>query len=190
MPKTRAPKASRFKSSATKPTQGLPDRETLLKYIREAGETDKAEIAKAFGLKGADRKALREMLKELQEAGDLGRRGRRGLAQAGALPPVGVVDVIEKDTDGDLMVRLTKGDDTDLVRLAPGRADPTGPAPGIGDRLLVRFETLENGETEARLIKRLGASVHKILGVIRKSNREVRVEPVAVSYTHLRSPRD
>ena len=178
MPKTRAPKASRFKSAAAKPTQGLPDRETLLKYIREAGETDKAEIAKAFGLKGADRKALREMLKELQEAGDLGRRGRRGLAQAGALPPVGVVDVIEKDNDGDLMVRLTKGDDTGLVRLAPGRSDPTGAAPGVGDRLLVRFETLENGETEARLIKKLGASVHKILGVIRKSNREVRVEPV------------
>ena len=42
MLKTRAPKASRFK---TKPAQGLPDRETLLKYIREAGETDKAEIA-------------------------------------------------------------------------------------------------------------------------------------------------
>ena len=178
MAKLRAPKASRFKSAASKPAQGLPDRETLLKYIREAGETDKAEIAKAFGLKGANRKALREMLKELQEGGELGRRGRRGLAQAGALPPVGVVDVIEKDTDGDLMVRLTKGDDTGLVRLAPGRGDPAGAAPGIGDRLLVRFETLENGETEARLIKKLGASVHKILGVIRKSNREVRVEPV------------
>jgi ribonuclease R len=37
---------------------------------------------------------------------------------------------------------------------------------------------LESGETEARLIKRLGQSAHKVLGVIRKHRREVRVEPV------------
>ncbi|HEY9235017.1 MAG TPA: ribonuclease R, partial [Phenylobacterium sp.] len=56
--------------------------------------------------------------------------------------------------------------------------EATGGAPGLGDRLLVRFETLENGETEARMIKRLGQSAHRILGVIRRANRQVRVEPV------------
>jgi ribonuclease R len=124
MAKLRAPKASRFASKATpKPTPGLPDRDTLIKFIREAGQTDKAEIAKSFGLKGADRKALREMLKELETSGALGKRGRRGLAEAGALPPVGVADVIERDNDGDLFVRLTKGEETPLVRLAPDRSE-------------------------------------------------------------------
>ena len=61
----------------TKPAQGLPDRDTLLRYIREAGETDKADIARVFGLKGADRRALREMLRELETSGALGKRGRR-----------------------------------------------------------------------------------------------------------------
>jgi ribonuclease R len=65
------------------------------------------------------------------------------------------------------------------VRLAPGKGDAAaGGAPGMGDRLLVRFEQLESGETEARLIKRLGQSAHKVLGVIRKHRRETRVEPV------------
>ena len=177
-PKSRALKASRFAKPSAKPAQGLPDRDTLLGFIRDAGETDKAEIAKAFGLKGADRKALRDMLRELEGSGALGKRGRKGLAQAGALPPVGVVDVTEKDADGELMVLLTKGDDTPLVRLAPDRRDAADAAPGMGDRLLVRFETLENGEVEARLIKRLGTTAHKVLGVIRKARREVRVEPV------------
>ena len=117
------------------------------------------------------------MLRELEAEGGLGRRGRRGLAAAGALPPVGVADVVERDADGELLVKLTKGEDAPLVRLAPGRHE-TGSAPGLGDRLLVRFETLENGEPEARLIKRLGQSAHRILGVIRKARREVRVEPV------------
>ncbi|WP_204319758.1 hypothetical protein, partial [Klebsiella pneumoniae] len=40
------------------------------------------------------------------------------------------------------------------------------------------FERLEGGEYEAKLIKRLGQSAHKILGVVRKARRETRVEPV------------
>src|SRR3982750_1751927 len=70
---------------------------------------------------GADRRALREMLQALEAEGALGKRGRRGFAEAGALPEVGVVDVVEKDPDGDLLVRLTKGQDAPLVPLTPGR---------------------------------------------------------------------
>jgi ribonuclease R len=179
MPRPRQPKATRFASKpAAKAALGLPDRETLLKHIRESGETDKAEIARAFGLKGADRRALREMLKALEEEGALGRRGRRGFAETGALPEVGVVDAVEKDPDGELLVRLTKGEDAPLVPLAPERHGDRGMAPGLGDRLLVRFVRLENGEFEARLIKRIGASAERVLGVVRKARREVRVEPV------------
>lgn len=178
MAKARIPKSARFSAKSYRPPQGLPDRETLLQFIREAGETDKADMAKAFGLKGNDRRALRDMLKQLEAEGALGKRGRKGFSEAGALPPVGVVDVVERDPDGDLLVKLTKGEDAPLVRLAPDRAGAIGSAPGLGDRLLVRFEALENGETEARLIKRLGQSAHRILGVVRKANKQVRVEPV------------
>ena len=109
------------------------------------------------------------MLRDLEDDGALGRRGRKGVAEAGALPPVGVVDVVERDADGDLFVRLTKGGEgPPLVRLAPGRGEAVAGAPGLGDRLLVRFEQLESGEYEARLIKRLGQSAHRILGVVRK----------------------
>lgn len=178
MAKARIPKNARFNAKSTRPPQGLPDRETLLKFIREAGESDKADMAKAFGLKGGERRALRDMIKSLEAEGALGKRGRKSFSEAGALPPVGVVDVVERDPDGELLVKLTKGEDAPLVRLAPDRAGAVGSAPGLGDRLLVRFETLENGETEARLIKRLGQSAHRILGVVRKANKQVRVEPV------------
>jgi len=94
MAKTRKPKSERF-AAARAP--GLPDRETLLRHIRETGETDRSELARTFGLKGADRRALREMLGELQAEGTLSRRGRKGVAETGALPPVGVVDVVERD---------------------------------------------------------------------------------------------
>ena len=107
------------------------------------------------------------------------RRGRGGSGGPTGLPPVGVVDVVEKDADGELFVRLTKADgEAPLTRLAPDRGEKNAGAPGLGDRLLVRFETLENGEPLARLIKRLGQSAHRILGVVRKERHEVRVEPV------------
>src|ERR1700712_1908549 len=171
MPKPNPPRTPRI-------PKGLPDKETLLKYIRDSGETDKAAIAKAFALKGEDRRALRVLLQTLEAEGALGRRGRRGFAEVGALPEVGLVDVVERDTDGELFVKLTKGEDAPLVVLAASRKGDVGPAPGMGDRLLVRFVKLESGEHEARLIKSLGAGAQRILGVIRKARREVRVEPV------------
>ncbi|HEY3694581.1 ribonuclease R [Phenylobacterium sp.] len=176
MARTRAPKASRFKSA--RPAQGLPERDALLEYVRRHPDAARAEIAQAFGLKGADRRALREMLRELEESGALVRRGGRRVSEAGALPPVGVADVVERDADGELWVRLTQGEDTPNARLVPDRNEPAAGAPGLGDRLLVRFERSESGDLEARLIKRLGQSAHRVLGVVRKSNREVRVEPV------------
>jgi ribonuclease R len=175
-PRTRPP---RHRAAAAAQVPGLPDRELLARFIREAGETDVSEIAKHFALKGEQRRALRQLLKAMQADGALGARGRKGVAEAGALPPVGVADVVERDADGDLFVRLTKaGEDAPNVRLAPDAREKAAGAPGLGDRLLVRFERLETGEIEARLIKRLGQSAHRVLGVVRKSRRETRIEPV------------
>ena len=162
----------------TRRPHGLPTKDELVRFLREAGEAEKSDIAKAFGLKGADRRALRDMLRELEGEGALGKRGRKGFAQAGSLPPTGVADVVERDADGDLFVRLVKaGSDAPLARLAPDSSEKAAGAPGLGDRLLVRFERVGD-QIEARLIKKLGQSAHRILGVIRKGRREVRVEPV------------
>ena len=161
-----------------RPALGLPDKETLVRFLREAGEADKADIARAFGLKGDERRMLREMLKALEADGRLGKRGRKGFSEAGALPPVGVADVVERDADGELYVRLVKGaDDAPKAVLMPDHAKAKGPAPGMGDRLLVKFQRGVDG-WEARLVKKLDADANRVLGVIRKSARETRVEPV------------
>ncbi len=182
-PRKISPKA-RFratKDSMTKtpkrPPAGLPDKDTLVAFLREAGEAEKADIARAFGLKGAERRLLREMLKELEAEGRLGKRGRRGFSEAGALPPVGVADVVARDADGEFYVELVKGAaDAPRAVLMPDR-EGRGPAPGMGDRLLVKFQRGPDG-WEARLVKKLDAETGRVLGVIRKSARETRVEPV------------
>jgi len=160
-----------------RPAAGLPDKDTLLAFLREAGEAEKADIARAFGLKGIERRQLREMLKTLEAEGALGKRGRKGFSEAGALPPVGVADVVDRDADGELYVELVKGgEDAPRALLLPDR-EGKSPAPGVGDRLLVKFTRGAEG-WEARLVKRLDAGTNRVLGVIRKSARETRVEPV------------
>jgi ribonuclease R len=164
--------------SPRRPVAGLPDEATLIAFLREAGSAEKTDIARHFGLKGGERRALREMIRALEEAGKLGKRGRKGFSEVGALPPVGVADVVERDLDGELYVRLVEASaDAPRALLIPDNGGKTGPAPGMGDRVLVKFARGEDG-WEARLIKKLDAGANKVLGVIRKSNKEVRVEPV------------
>ncbi|MEO1532909.1 MAG: hypothetical protein AAFU72_12125, partial [Pseudomonadota bacterium] len=57
---------------------GLPSKEQILEWVRENPHHGaKRDIAKAFGIKGADRVALKELLRELEEEGALARKGRR-----------------------------------------------------------------------------------------------------------------
>jgi len=107
------------------------------------------------------------------------RGGPRRPSRASGVEPVAVVDVVDRDADGDLFVRPARADaETPAIRLAPASGESVAGAPGLGDRLLVRFDVSENGEREARLIKRLGQSAHRVLGVVRGVGRQARLEPV------------
>ena len=107
-----------------RPPAGLPARDTLLAFLREQGSAEKTDIARHFGLKGGDRRALREMIRELEAEGKLGKRGRKGFSEAGGLPPVGVAEVVERDVDGDFFVALVQAsDDAPRAVLVP---DNTG----------------------------------------------------------------
>jgi len=107
------------------------------------------------------------------------RVGPRRTSRPGEIEPVIVVDVADRNADGDLYVRPTRaGPDAPLIRLAPTKGESAAGAPGLGDRLLVRIDVDEGGERLARVLKRLGDSVQRSLGVVRKTRRETRVEPV------------
>ena len=163
--------------SPKRPVAGLPDKDTLLAFLREGGEAEKSDIARAFGLKGAERRMLREMLRELEAEGKLGKRGRKGFAEAGTLPPVGVADVVARTDDGELLVQLVKGEADAPQAVLVADKERRVSAPAMGDRLLVKFSRTGEG-WEARLVKKLDAGGSKILGVVRKGHRDVRIEPV------------
>ena len=153
-------------------------RERVLEAVRKAGAgAHKSDIARELGIGPDQKKELRHLLRELEESGALGRSGRRSYTDAQALPQSGVMDVLDTDPDGELLARMRgpEGYFGPPVRLAPGEARRMKgeAAIGIGDRVLARLHRGEDGEYEARIIKRLGQSAHRILGVYR-ANKDPR----------------
>ncbi len=147
-------------------------RERVLEAIRKSGgKAQKRDIARELGIGPDQKKELREILRGLEGEGALGRAGRKAYADAQSLPESGVMDILDRDADGELLARMrgTEGYFGPLVRLAPGeaRAMRGEAAIGIGDRVLAKLVRDDDGELIARIVKRLGQSAHRILGVYR-----------------------
>jgi ribonuclease R len=156
--------------------QSLPTKDDVLAFIgRQRGKVGTREIARAFGLKNADRADLKQMLRELADEGRVERR-RKKLHHPGTLPQVVVADVVARDADGELLAIPTEWDEAEhgpvpRVRMLAARRARPGETPGVGDRALLRVE--ETGETDdpiryrGRVIKLIDRARQRLLGVYR-----------------------
>ena len=160
----------------------FPTRADLLAYLSEHPAATKRDLARHFDLKGGEKIALKRILRDLMDEGDVKRGRGKKLTRAGDVPEVTVVEIIAQDPDGDMLCRPAHWDqegEPPRIVLTPG-ADKAveGPALGIGERFLARLKRTDEGY-DARIIKRLGASAHKALGVFRRIGKHGgRVEPV------------
>ncbi|MFL4978798.1 MAG: ribonuclease R [Xanthobacteraceae bacterium] len=154
----------------------LPSKQDLLAFIGSRdGKAGKREIARAFGIKGGDRVALKNMLRELADEGQVEHR-RRKLKPAGHLPSVVLADITGRDGDGELIAVPTEWDEeahgpAPKIRLVTPRRQRPGEAAGVNDRALIRVEeTGEDGEEirhSGRVIKIIDRARHRVLGVFR-----------------------
>jgi ribonuclease R len=155
---------------------GLPSREDVLAFIgTHKGKAGVREIARAFGLKNADRAALRQMVRGLTDEGALEGR-RKKLHHAGTLPSVVLADVTHRDADGELIAVPTEWDveahgEAPRIRIHVPRKARPAEIPGVGDRVLTRTEeTGEEGEAirhSGRVIKVLDRGKQRQIGIFR-----------------------
>ena len=76
---------------STKPY--FPSKDEIVAFIgKQPGKVGTREIARAFGLKNADRAALKRMLRELSDDGVVEQR-RKKLHRPGSLPHVVMADI-------------------------------------------------------------------------------------------------
>ncbi|WP_182466704.1 ribonuclease R family protein [Sphingomonas gilva] len=150
-----------------KRTPGLPSRQQILDFISTSDTpAGKREIARAFGLSGADKVALKALLKDMADEGLIDSAPGRAFHKMGGLPKVTVL-------------RVTDVDDGGTIWAAPERWEAEGvPQPrlrvrekgkksalGVGDRILARTEEAGKGWI-AHPMKRLARGEELMLGVL------------------------
>jgi ribonuclease R len=153
-----------------------PTKQQILAFIGEqSGRVGTREIARAFGLKNADRAALKRTLRELADEGSVAQRKKK-LHHPGTLPQVVLADIGTRDADGELIAIPTEWDEEahgapPKIRVrVPRRARP-GEVAGVGDRALLRVE--ESGEDDepirysGRVIKIVDRAKQRVLGIYR-----------------------
>jgi ribonuclease R len=156
------------------------DKSRVLETLAKNPHSTKRDIARSLGVKGSDRIELKKILKDLESEGALKRGPRKTFEKPGDLPDVTVLEITGQDNDGELLARPQHWDGDDAppkIIVVPGKGDEGGGALGAGERILARLTETKTG-FEAKIIKRLGASAHKVLGVYREGERGGRVVPI------------
>ncbi|HSH62902.1 MAG TPA: ribonuclease R [Methyloceanibacter sp.] len=168
------PKGALGPRARNKQTGKLPSKQDILDFLASTtGEAGKREIARAFGVKGGDRVALKELLREMADDGLIA-GSRRKLTRPGALPPVTVLEITGRDRDGEYLARPATWDEDNgpppRILMVESRRE-TAPPAGIGDRVLARITPLgadAGYPYQARTIKRLPRIAGRsLLGIFR-----------------------
>src|SRR5690348_4427723 len=118
------------------------------------------------------RAELKRMLRDLTNEGRLERR-RKKLHHAGTLPSTVLADVIARDSDGDLIAAPDEWDEeahgpAPKIRIHTPRKARPGEAAGLGDRVLLHVEEVEEDEGirhRGRIVKILEHTKQRVLGI-------------------------
>ncbi len=156
----------------------MPSRDAILNFITTSPTAaGKREIAKAFGLHGADKIALKALLKDMADEGLIDSAPGRAFHKMGGLPKVTVLRIVDVEDDQVIGVpEIWHGEGIAVPRLRVierGRKS----ALGVGDRILARTEERGNGHI-ALPMKKLERSEASILGIIAKDGDNHFLRPV------------
>ena len=147
------------------PPPGLPTAEAILAFVASSpAPVGKREIAKAFGLHAQDKIALKGLLRDMADAGQLDAGAKRTVHKGGGLPRVTVVRVVEV-SEGVFAVPDTWDRSTPPPRVRVVEGSKRG-ALGLGDRVLARIEETGGGYS-AFPMKKLAKTEEFVLGILR-----------------------
>ncbi|WP_219895257.1 ribonuclease R [Aquisediminimonas profunda] len=157
---------------------GLPSRKQILDFITMApGPAGKREIARAFGLHGAEKIALKALLKDMADEGLIDSAPGRAFHKMGGLPKVTVLRIV--DVDDGQVVAVPERWEAEGIPMPKLRVVERGrrSALGVGDRILARVEERGNGHV-AHPMKKLARSEELMLGVVAMEGGRHWLKPV------------
>ena len=149
-------------------SNGLPTRQQILDFITTSDTAaGKREIARAFGLLGNEKIALKALLKDMADEGLIDSAPGRAFHKMGGLPKVTVLRVVDIDDAQVIAIPEhweAEGKPPPRLRVVErGKRS----ALGVGDRILARTEEQGAGYV-AHPMKKLARSEEQLLGVVAK----------------------
>jgi ribonuclease R len=163
---------------ARKRSADLPSRKQILDFISSSDlPAGKREIARAFGIRGDGKIALKRLLNDMADEGLIETGRARAFNKAGGVPRVTVLRIVEADDNGHVFGAPEQWDaDTPAPKLRIIEKERRG-ALGIGDRVLARTE--ERGDKFlAHPLKKLARKQELVLGVLRQEGARFWLTPV------------
>jgi ribonuclease R len=159
---------------------GLPSRQQILDFIAASDQpAGKRELARAFGLGGADKQALKILLQDMADEGLIEGSPGRAFHQAGGVPKVTVLRIVDADESGTIWGAPERWE-SDMpeprIRVLE-RKGKGGSALAVGDRVLARTEQRGNGYA-AHPMKKLMKGSELVLGVVHKEGESLWLRPV------------
>src|SRR4051812_28598911 len=163
-----------------RPARGdVPSREQVLDFIQSSDEpAGKREIARAFGLKGNDKVALKALLHDMADEGLIDSSPGRAFHRMGGVPKVTVLRVVDVDDSGRAWAVPERWEaETPPPRLRVMERKGKGSALGVGDRILSRTEEAGDGLI-AHPMKKLLSGSELVLGVVHREGTVHWLRPV------------
>jgi len=156
----------------------MPTRQQILDFITSSDQpAGKREIARAFGLAGQEKIALKALLKDMADEGLIDSAPGRAFHKMGGLPKVTVLRV--SDVDGDQVWAVPERWEAEGIPVPRVRVRERGKrsALGVGDRILARTEEAGNGWI-AHPMKKLARGEELMLGVLHQEGGKLWLQGV------------
>ncbi len=165
-----------------------PTKKDILDLIaRSRNPLTKRDIVHAFGIKGDDRRDIKDFLHELLDEGAIIKQVGQTYTVPNSLPDVTLVEVDKIDIDGDVFARPVDWNE-----------DTQGPAPRIEivpdkkghavlkekDRALVRLTKFTDKVYEGTIVRKLDDEKGRIIGLVRQQKKAYVLVPTDKKARH------
>lgn len=155
----------------------FPHIDEIFQHISVASEPlTKRDIVRVFGIKGDDRKILKQCLHQLEEDGKIVRGSGQTYSVPNSLPSVTMIQITHLDIDGDIFAEPLDWDE-----------EVQGPKPRIelisntplkeGDRALAKLKKFTDELYEGTVIRRIDRERATVMGVITQTSNGYVLKP-------------
>lgn len=147
---------------------GLPGRQQILDFIADSDTpAGKREIARAFGLHGQDKIALKALLKDMADEGLIDSAPGRAFHKMGGLPKVTVLRVVDVDDGGTVWAQPERWEADGVPEPRLRVRERKRGALGVGARILARTEEAGAGWIAHPMKVLPATTADTIMGVLR-----------------------